>query len=150
MAKHLALAVGLCLALAYDVRSDDVDPEPPGSSAKALRELKGTWTVTRAVFGKREAKAPPGMTYCFDDDRLVRVMPFGKGDNKQTFKVKLDLSKKPHRITMTPENGGAVQSAIFKIEKGELSVATARGKNARAPADFTGDDVSVMVMTKDK
>jgi uncharacterized protein (TIGR03067 family) len=147
MAKYLTLVV-LCVALVAQARSED-DPEPPGGG-KALRELKGTWTVTRALFGNRESKAPPGLTYAFGGDKLTRKTPFGKGNNNLTFKVKLDTSKKPYRITMTPENGGNAQSGIFKIENGELFIATARGKDAKPPADFKGNDVSVMIMTKEK
>src|SRR5262249_12728345 len=143
-----ALAVSLCcLSLAAPARPDD-DPEPP-AGGKALRELKGTWMVTRAVFGGREAKAPPGLTYAFDGGKLVRTAPVGKGDNRQAYKVKLDTSKKPYKITMTPENGGKAQTAILKVEKGELFLATTRGAGAKAPADFKGDDVSVLVMTKE-
>jgi uncharacterized protein (TIGR03067 family) len=157
MLKTTFPLLALC-ALVTAGRSDDVDPEPPGGSAEALRALKGTWTVTRGVFGNRESKAPPGLTYTFDGDKLTRALPFGKAkgnvkgkdDGKQTYKVKLDTKKKPYQITMTPDGGGQAQSGIFKVEKGELFLATARGKDAKTPADFSGGDVAVMVMTKEK
>jgi uncharacterized protein (TIGR03067 family) len=156
MTKYLAPVVILCVALAPQARP--ADPEPPGSSAKVQRELKGTWTVTKGIFGGRESKAPPGLTYAFDGDKLVRDAPFGKG-NKMTYKVKIDASKKPYKITMTPEGGGRTISGIIKIEKGELYLATGRvpfgkdkvkDKDPKPPTDFKGDGVSVMVMTKEK
>src|SRR5256885_786429 len=117
MARYLivVLAVALCLTAAPQrARPDeDGDPEPSGGPAsKGLRALEGKWTVTRAVFGGREMKAPPGLTYEFAGGKLTRTMPLGKkgGDNKQLLDVKVDLSKKPHRITLTPQNGGVIQS----------------------------------------
>src|SRR5262245_38320344 len=83
----------------------DPDPEPPDGGKAELKKLKGEWTVTSAVFGGREMKAPPGMTYTFDGDKLTRTTPFGKAvdGRKQTFKVKLDTKKKPHTIELIPE-----------------------------------------------
>ena len=77
-------------------------------------------------------------------------LAFFSSDNKQTYKVKIDTTKKPHRITMTPQNGGKTQTAILKVEKGELFLATARGRDAKAPADFEGDGVAILIMTRDK
>lgn len=129
------------------------DPEPPrGGGEKAeLRKLKGTWTVARAMIGKREVKTPAGLTYTFDGDKLTWSRPVDKDGVKQvqTYKVKLDTKKRPYKITMRAD--GLISSeGIFKIEKGELYLATIRtGKPAKAPADFTGDGVVLEVMTKE-
>lgn len=152
MARSVALIAALFVALAPAARADD--PEPPGGSGKALKDLKGTWTVTRAIFGGREGKVPAGMTYAFDGDKLTRSIPFGKGNGDLVSTVKIDAKKKPYRITLTPQNEGVAQrfgsqTALFKIEKGELFLATSRA-SGKVPADFKGDDVAVMVMTRDK
>jgi uncharacterized protein (TIGR03067 family) len=144
------LTGALLVLAATEVRSRGDDPEPPAGAKAELAKLKGTWTVTKAVWGKREAKAPPGMTYAFDGDKLTRTTPLGKGAGKQTFKVKIDTKKKPYKITMTPEDKDKGQSGIFKVEKGELFLATGRGKGGKAPADFKGDDVMVLVMKKEE
>jgi len=147
-AAVVSLALFFCAASSARAEDDD-DPEPGGGSSQAQRALKGTWTVTKAVFLGRETKAPPGMTYAFERDKLVRTTPFGKGGN-QNYEVKIDARKKPYRITMTPEGGGKAQSGIFKIEKGELFLATGVGKDGKAAEDFSGTNGGVMVMTKDK
>jgi uncharacterized protein (TIGR03067 family) len=147
MRKTTSAVLVMCAVAALAGRADD--PEPATTKAE-LKKLKGTWTVTKAVWGKREAKAPPGMTYAFDGDKLTRTTPLGKGAGKQTFKVKIDTKKKPYKITMTPEDKDKGQSGIFKVEKGELFLATGRGKGGKAPADFKGDDVMVLVMKKEE
>jgi uncharacterized protein (TIGR03067 family) len=155
-AMSVLLALGGLAVLA--ARADDPDPEPPGGANAELRKLKGTWTVTKAVFNKREIKAPPGLSYTFEGNKLTRTMPLGKlkvnvkgkGDNKQTYKVKIDTKKKPYKIEMTPDGGGKAMSGIFKIEKDELFLVTSRGKDGKAPEDFTGVTAPVMVMTKEK
>jgi len=150
------LALGGLAALAG--RAADPDPEPPGGANAELKKLKGTWTVTKGVFNKRELKAPPGLTYTFEGNKLTRTAPFGKGKGnvkgkggaQQTYKVKIDTKKKPYKIEMTPDNGGKTQVGIFKIEKDELFLVTGRGKDAKAPTDFTGADAMMMVMKKEK
>jgi len=149
MTRIVPIAAVLSLALfcaAPAAGADDEDPEPP---SQALGALKGTWTATKVVFAGREAKAPPGITYALERGKLVRSVPAGKGGN-QTFEVKVDARKKPYRITMTPEGGGRAQSGIFKIEKGELFLATGAGKDGKGPEDFSGTTGGVMVMSKEK
>jgi uncharacterized protein (TIGR03067 family) len=160
--RTAAVLLALCALAALAGRA--ADPEPPGDAKAELKKLKGTWTVTKAVFGGREAKAPPGMTYTlmtytFDGDKLTRTTPFGKvytndkgkgiDERKQAYKVKIDTKKKPYTIEMIPEGKDKGQVGIFKVEKGELHLATGRVKG-QVPADFKGADVAVMVMARKK
>src|SRR5262245_65809988 len=105
MRETTSATLALCALAALAGRADD--PEPPGGMTAELKKLKGTWTVTRALFGKRELKAPPGMTYTFDGEKLTRSLPpfgkVGKGDRTVKYKVKLTTKKKPYTIEMIPE-----------------------------------------------
>jgi uncharacterized protein (TIGR03067 family) len=160
--RYAMALLALCALAALAGRGDD--PEPPGGGNAELKKLKGTWTVTKAVFGKRELKAPPGLTYTFDGDKLTRSMPIGKlkgnvkgkGDRELKYKVRIATKKKPHTIEMMPEGAKSGQVGIYKIEKGELYLTMGRGKGAKGakgavtPKDFTGDDAPVYVMTREK
>jgi uncharacterized protein (TIGR03067 family) len=129
-------------------RAED-DPEPPD---KGLRELKGTWTVTKVLFRGRELKSPDeAATWVFDGRKLTQTFPPNKRKGKEatetTYKVKLDTSKKPYKLTATPEAGGKERKWIFKIEKGELRVVSTR--EADFPKDFDDPDATVgMVMAR--
>ena len=123
------------------------DPEPPAGAAE-LAKLKGTWAVFRATGNKRELKAPPGLTYSFDGDRLSHTAPLAKGgSHTRKYKVTIDAKKKPHRIEMVLEGQAKALVGLYKIEKGELYLAL--GKGGKAPADFSGDDGVVFVMKKE-
>src|SRR5262245_50759788 len=121
------LALGALAPLV--TRADDPDPEPAGEKAE-LAKLEGTWVVTKAIWGKREARSTPATTYSFDGDRLVVVVPPPRGEGKQTFKVKLDTKKTPHRYTLTPDGKGKARSGVYKFEKGLLHLAKGRGVDA--------------------
>src|SRR5262245_594476 len=115
MNKATVALVALCALAAVAGRADD--PEPPGGAKAELKKLQGTWTVTKRFSGKRDLKLPSTVTYTFDGDKLTREMVLGKAKGgKATFKVTIDTKKKPHRIELTPEGGGAGQAGIYKIE----------------------------------
>jgi uncharacterized protein (TIGR03067 family) len=113
-----------------------------------LKALKGNWAVTKIVNFNREMKGPEGMNFIFEGNKLTRTMPpiKGKESDKLTYKVKIDTSKKPYKITMTPDAGGRDHKWIIKIEKGELHLATTRA--ADFPKDFGGDDVVALLVMK--
>lgn len=131
------------------VRAADPEPEPAGPE---LAALKGTWTTVKMTFRDRDLSFPKDNDFIFEGGRLTRMVPprkdSGKGPTKLTYKVKLDTRKKPYRLTAVPDaGGGVVASWIYKIEKGELTLATAR--MGGFPADFTGD-VATIVLRKKK
>jgi uncharacterized protein (TIGR03067 family) len=165
MLKTAVACVALCGLAVLAGRGDDPDPEPPGGANAELKKLKGTWTVTKAILGKRELKvARPGLTFTFDGDKLTRATPFGKlkgnvkgkGNRTLEYKVKIDTKKKPHTIELIGEGAKSGPVGIYKIEKGELFLAhplTKDGKGVRVavvPKDFSGDDAPVYVMTREK
>jgi len=158
--RTAAVLLALCGVAALAGRADDPDPEPPGGAKAELRKLKGTWTVTKTVWQGREVKARPGLTYTFDGDKLTKAVPALAAGKikakalKQTYKVKIDAKKEPHAIELIPDGGGAGQAGVYKIEKGQLHLATGRpgrgAKGAVAPKDFSGDAGPVFVMTREK
>ena len=147
MRKTTSAILALCALAAVTGRADD--PEPLAGEKAELAKLEGTWVVTKAIWGKREARSTPATTYSFDADRLVVVVPPPRGEGKQTFKVKLDTKKTPYRYTLTPDGGGKAQSGVYKFEKGLLYLARRRGGDA---TDFEGNgrNVEVLVMKKEK
>lgn len=154
MRKTTSALLALCALSVPGWRADDPEPEPPGGGKAELKKLKGTWTVTKRLSGRRELKALASvMTFTFEGDRLTRTTSLNKGNKKAErsvkFKVKLDTKKKPHTIEVTTESGKASLVGIYKIEKSELYLALGRpGKEA--PKDFTGADAAVYVMRREK
>jgi uncharacterized protein (TIGR03067 family) len=146
MRKTTSAVLALCAVAALAGRADEAEPD----TAKAeLKKLQGTWVVTKRVLGGREAKSPSGLIYTFDGDKVTRrfAAPEGKAGGRQVLTVTIDTAKKPHRLTMKAV-GSKSTEYIYKIEKGELFLATGRGKGAKVPTDFKGDDVTLMVLKK--
>lgn len=137
----------LCGLLAPAGRAEEPSPEPP---SEGLAALKGAWAVTRMNYRGRERKVPEGMSYVFEGDKLTRTAPARGGARglKQTFKVKVDTRKKPHRLTLTSDAGGKEYQYIFKIEKGELFLAV--GRRGETPANFDDMDARALVMKRVK
>src|SRR5262245_39879830 len=121
MCKTTSALLALCALAGAAGRADGPDPEPPADAKAELKKLQGTWTVTKMLAKGDELMARAGTTYTFDGDRLTRAAPVtGRGERKQTFKVKVDTRKRPHKIVLIPEGAKTRPVAIYKIEKGEL------------------------------
>ena len=60
-----AIPILILLACVAGVGAEEVDPEPPAGGPE-LRQLKGTWTVTKVMFKGKELKPPRAMTYTFE------------------------------------------------------------------------------------
>jgi len=157
MRKTTIAVLSLCALAALAGRADEAEP----ADAKAEpKKLQGTWTVTKVLVGAKEAKPRAIMTWTFDGDKLVATTTGpagGKGTSEVTesFKVKIDTKKVPHTVALVPDGGGVGMAGIYKVEKGELSLArlTGRGKAGRplgAPKDFKGEGVAVYVMRREK
>jgi uncharacterized protein (TIGR03067 family) len=146
MRAFVSLPLLLMLSLPpLALRADETDPEPPGSDAGELRKLKGTWTVSRAIIGGKEAKPPLRITYTFEGSKVTV-----NSGRLTTMKVKIDTKKKPFTIELTPDGSNAPRPGIYKIEKGELFLALGSATRGKAPTTFDGQTGSVMVLTQDK
>jgi uncharacterized protein (TIGR03067 family) len=119
---------------------------------KALKELQGEYTVKELVrAGKadeEEAKSVEKMV--IKDDQLTLYI---KG-REEPAKIKLDPSKKPGHIDISPTRGdkGETIPGIYKYEKGTLTIAFAKGKDATRPKDFDAkgeNDMKAVFVKKD-
>jgi uncharacterized protein (TIGR03067 family) len=96
--------------------------DPQEESAKALKELEGTYTLVAAE--KQGQKAPDDVTkdvqkVTIKGNRLTIIL---KGDEKGG-KVFADASKSPKEIDLTPDDGprkGEKTLGIYKVEGEEL------------------------------
>jgi uncharacterized protein (TIGR03067 family) len=113
--KHALMALLLAGGIA-------VAADPQEESAKALKELEGTYTLVAAE--KQGQKAPDDVTkdvqkVTIKGNRLTIIL---KADEKGG-KVFADASKSPKEIDITPDDGprkGEKTLGIYKVEGEEL------------------------------
>ncbi len=117
---------------------------------KALKELEGTYKVT--ALEKAGKPAPKELTDTLKvtikgDELLIKI-----GDEEKKAKIKVDGSKTPGTIDITPSEGpekGKTFPGIYKAEKGELTlVFTEKGDR---PKEFKSEgDAMLVKMKKDE
>lgn len=121
-----------------------------GSPAKddaPEKSIDGTYKVLSATFGgKTDAEKTKDATFEFKDG-TVTIRDAG-GKKEEAAQFKLDPTKKPAQIDITPKNDKAVLG-IYQT-KGtkaglELTIAFAKDGKPR-PADFKGDDPDTVVI----
>jgi uncharacterized protein (TIGR03067 family) len=114
--------------------------DPQEESAKALKELEGTYALVAAE--KQGQKAPDEVTkqvqkVTVKGNRLTITLT---ADEKGA-KIWADASKSPKEIDMTPDDGprkGEKTPGIYKVEEGELWLCfDEEGKNR--PKEFKTD-----------
>ena len=144
--KRFAVLALLLLAPAMVVLAADDKPE----------NLDGTYKVTTLMKGGE--KAPDEVTKTFEgaaikgDKFTMTIM----GEAKVAT-IKIDAKAKPATLDMTPDEGpekGKTMKAIYKLEKGVLTIAVIEGKDGetKRPVNFDGkgkDDI-VLVLTKEE
>jgi uncharacterized protein (TIGR03067 family) len=130
----MALLLGCGITIAAD---------PQEESAKALKELEGTYALVAAE--KQGQKAPDEVTkdvqkVTIHGNRLTITL---KADEKGA-RLFVDPSKNSKEIDMTPDNGprkGEKTLGIYKVEDGELWLCfDEEGKNR--PKEFQTDKES--------
>lgn len=139
--KRFALAGGLMVAaFAGVVFAQD----------KAVKELEGTYKVTALEKGGKPAPkelADSLKVTIKGEEFLIKV-----GDEEKKAKFKVDSTKTPNTIDITPSEGpekGKTFPGILKIEKGEVTVVfTEKGDR---PKEFKSEgDVMLLKMKKDE
>lgn len=114
---------------------------------KALKELEGTYKVTMLEKGGKEA--PKELVDSLKvtikgDEFLIKVR-----DEEKKAKFKVDGSKTPSTIDIIPSEGeekGKTFPGIFKIEKGEVTLAfTEKGDR---PKEFKSEGETMLLKMK--
>ena len=114
---------------------------------KALKELEGTYTVVAMEKGGKAApkEATESIKIAFKGDELILTT---EGGEKKA-KIKVDTSKTPNTIDISPLDGdakGKTFPGIYKAEKGEVTlVFTEKGDR---PKELKSEGESMMVKMK--
>jgi uncharacterized protein (TIGR03067 family) len=135
------LTAGVVAALVV-VGAGSAQPDAPAKS------IEGKYKVVSAVFGGKEDKEKATkVTFEFKGDEVV--IDEGGGRKEETATFKLDPSKTPAHIDITPKSDKTVHG-IYKTKatKDGLEVTIAFSKDGGArPADFKGEGPREAVIT---
>jgi len=120
---------------------------------KDATELQGTWVFVSVKEKGKDEPLPDKSTpeFIFTKDRL---QVFFDGKKVKDHQIKVDATKTPKQIDILGERDDPRDDlGIYKIEGDTLTIASARGENAR-PKDFSGksdkETLVVAVRKKDK
>ncbi len=120
-------------------------PAPPEKEKKDEDKIQGTWVVVSA-----ELK---GAKLEFTGDTVLIYDPRMGHDEKA--KIKLDASKKPRTIDITPEKEAGREKTllgIYELDGDELKLSFAKEEGER-PTEFAskpGSNVSLIVLKREK
>jgi uncharacterized protein (TIGR03067 family) len=135
MKKAMLGVVAIGLLMAADDKKDDVKDK-----------LKGTWTIVSMEAGgvKVPAEAFKDSTISFDGEKMTHEQ---KG-KKEPATYKLDTTKKPAELDMSPTEGdgkGKTIKMIIELDGDNLKLAMGKDPSAARPKGF--DDKEAMIMT---
>ena len=139
--KRFAAAGGLMLAAFVGIVVAD---------EKALKELEGTYTVT--VLQKGGKDAPKELTDTLKVNIKGEDFVLMVGTDEKKAKIKVDSSKTPHEIDITPSDGpekGKTFPGIYKADKGEVTIVFTE-KGARPKELKSEGDTMLVKMKKDE
>jgi uncharacterized protein (TIGR03067 family) len=117
------------------------------ASDKVLKQLEGEWKIEKMVFGGMDAPADVAAktTLKFKGDELT------PSDNpKDVAKLKLDPSKKPAHLDLSPMNkSDKSMLGIYELSGDDLKICFAEGGEAR-PTEFASakDSKQVLIVLK--
>ncbi len=139
---RFAVAAGLFLGVIAVASADD--------AADALKALNGSYTVKSLAKGGMAApdealKDFKGMTL------KDGVMTLSVGDKEETAKIKVDPSKKPGHIDISPTSGpekGKTFPGLYSFEKGELKIVVVEEGDRPKDLDGKGEGVMTLVFSK--
>jgi uncharacterized protein (TIGR03067 family) len=141
----LLLMVVMGLAGVVAARADDTDPEPPMADKSAL---VGEWELVSINHKGVDIKLPANVlqiTLKLEKNGTMTMTTMGM---TQKGKWKIDSSKKPKHIDITANNQGGL--AIYKLDKGELTLASGEGPQAARPKDFESAEATMVLKKKKK
>lgn len=136
---NTAILIGVVLAVAAPG-----DKEAPKKEAPSV---VGEWDSEKAVQGGMERPLPDGgikITFTTDGKFL-----FKKGNNdEQTGSYKVDATKSPGEIDITPPNEDAPHIGIFKSDGDTLTICLADKGSTDRPTKFESPDgTKIMLIT---
>jgi uncharacterized protein (TIGR03067 family) len=147
-AVALVLMSGALIGLA---RSDDKAPKDDKAlkDDKSLKELEGTYKM---IFAEKDGKLAAKevietTTVQFKGDEFIMVF---SADDKKVAKIKVTPDAKLSTIDLTPQDGaekGKTFLGIYKIEKGELTLAF-NEKGGDRPKEFKSEDDVTLIKLK--
>ncbi|MCE9565163.1 MAG: TIGR03067 domain-containing protein [Planctomycetes bacterium] len=137
--KRFTVAGGLMmLAFAGVALADD----------KALKELEGAYTVIGLEKGGKPAPKEIMDTLKVSIKGEVFVITIGTDEKKA--KIKVDASKTPNTIDISPTDGpekGMTFPGIYKIEKGEVTIVF-HEKGTERPKEFKSEGEGMLMKLK--
>jgi uncharacterized protein (TIGR03067 family) len=139
MRHTVFLAVIAILFVAADEKKSD--------DKKDLELLKGKWTLVSLQANGQTKEDASGGEFTFDGDKLHIKL----NDQEHSGRFKLDASKKPKQIDVTPADGpekDKLLEGIYSLSKNELKICIAHHAGPARPKEFTSTEGSdVMLLT---
>lgn len=129
--RLFGLALAGFVAVGLAVADDD---------AKADKAIDGDWVVSKAERDGTADDKPVGDKVSFADGKMT-IVPDEDPDRVQTAIIKLDSSKAPKQLDLTPErrqdpdDEPLIVKGIYKVEDGKLTILLTPPKGER-PGDF--------------
>jgi len=117
---------------------------------KGLKDLEGNYKVS--VMEKAGKTAPKELTDTVKVTIKGEELTFKIGDEEKKAKIKVDSSKTPNTIDLSPTDGpekGKTFPGIYKFDKGDLTLAFTE-KGDRPKAFKVEGDVVLLKMKKDE
>jgi uncharacterized protein (TIGR03067 family) len=109
----------LCLA-PLAIRADDTDPEPVPPAEAELKKLQGNWDIVKIVRdGADNTKDKKGASFVIQKNQLL----IKDGGHEEKATITLDPKKKPAHIDLALAKGEQRVKGIYKVEKGEWTIA---------------------------
>ena len=120
---------------------------------KALKELEGTYTVVSMEKGGKAApkEATESLKIAFKGDELIITIPDEKETKEKKAKIKVDASKTPNTIDISPLDGpekGKTFLGIYKAEKGEVTLVFTEKEKGDRPKELKSEGESMLVKLK--
>jgi uncharacterized protein (TIGR03067 family) len=118
----ILLFAGIALAASPDATKEEVKKE--------LDRLEGTWETVEMIRDGKAREDAKDDTVTFDGDKMTIKTKTGE----HTGTCKLDPSKKPKSIDITPNDGpekGNVHLGIYSLEGDSLKICFVQPENAR-------------------
>jgi uncharacterized protein (TIGR03067 family) len=126
--------------------------EQKADSKKDLEQLKGTWNVESITVDGAKKEDLTGGKFTFDGDKMM--IKLGDMIHEGTFK--LDASKEPKQIDVTPGDGpdkDKLLEGIYFLSKDELKLCIGHHSGDERPKDFESKEGSkglLIVLKRDK